>query len=134
MNCFIQDLSLNVHFYLDLFLHGCDIGGIRWVTTSYRVKNLHLSFGVSIKSTYLNGRKWLVQMGWKNFEKNRKFFGTVLKIWQKNTEQHFKKRDEVHFIVNLYSFSLPLFPQTNHPFHFSATPSRQNNFQISPIL
>ena len=27
----------------------------------------------------------LAEMDWKNFEKDRKAFGTVLKRWQKNT-------------------------------------------------
>ena len=60
------------------------IGGISSVTTSYRAENPNLLFGVSIKSTHmnLNGTEW---MNLKNFEKNRKFFGDVLKIWQRNT-------------------------------------------------
>ena len=28
-------------------------------------------------------------------------------------EQYFQKRDEVYFIINLYSFPLPSFPKTN---------------------
>ena len=32
----------------------------------------------------LNGTEWLVEINWKNFEKNRKSFGTVFNIWQKN--------------------------------------------------
>ena len=33
----------------------------------------------------LNGTERLVEMDWKNFEKDRKSFGTILKIWQKIT-------------------------------------------------
>ena len=33
----------------------------------------------------LNGTEWLVEKDWKNFEKNRKSFGTVFNILQKNT-------------------------------------------------
>ena len=33
----------------------------------------------------LNGTEWLVEKDWKNFERDQKVFGTVLKIWQKNT-------------------------------------------------
>ena len=44
--------------------------------------------------------------------------------------------DEVHLIVNLYSFSLPPFPKSNSSFpkvsHLS--PPRQNNLQNSPLL
>ena len=27
----------------------------------------------------------IVEMDWKNFENDQKFFGTILKMWQKNT-------------------------------------------------
>ena len=33
----------------------------------------------------LNGKEQLVERDWKNFEKDRKSFGTALKIWQRNT-------------------------------------------------
>ena len=33
----------------------------------------------------LNSTERLAEINWKNFEKDQKFFGTVLKIWQKNT-------------------------------------------------
>ena len=57
----------------------------------------------------LNGTEWLIEMDWKNFEEDLKSFGNVFKIWQKNTcgKAAFQKRDEFHFIVNLYSFPLP---------------------------
>ena len=42
--------------------------------------------------------------------------------------------DEVHFIVNLHCFPLPLVPQANHSFPKVShlPPPRQNNFQNSP--
>ena len=51
-------------------------------------------------------------------------------------EQHFKKRDEVLFLVNLYSFLLPLVPQANSSFPKVShlPPLRQDNFQNSPLL
>ena len=33
----------------------------------------------------MNGTERFGEMDWKNFEKDWKFFGTVLKVWQKNT-------------------------------------------------
>ena len=33
----------------------------------------------------LNGTERLVEMDWKNYEKDRSSFGTVLKIWHENT-------------------------------------------------
>ena len=82
MKCFVQDLSLSDHSYLDLFLHGVAI-----------VWNLPLSFAVTIKSIpefkwYKNLNdtfKWTGWNEWKNFWKDRKFFVTVLKSWQKST-------------------------------------------------
>ena len=45
------------------------------VTRSYWVKNMHLSFGVSIKSTHeLNGTERLVEIKWKIFEKDKESF------------------------------------------------------------
>ena len=83
----------------------------------------------------------VVQVSWKNFEKDGKSFGTVLKMWRRNTcgktgfleilqvaikqsaegtLEVFGKSlkmntflDEVHFIVNPYSFHLFLVPQAN---------------------
>ena len=53
MRCFVQDLSLNVHSYLNLFLNGSisslDNGS---VTTSYWVKNMHLSLVAYVKITH----------------------------------------------------------------------------------
>ena len=44
------------------------------------------SFSWCIKACMnLNGTEWLVEKDWKNFEKNRKSFGTVFNILQKNT-------------------------------------------------
>ena len=33
----------------------------------------------------LNGTEWLVEKDWKTFKKDKKNFGNVLKIWQRNT-------------------------------------------------
>ena len=32
----------------------------------------------------LNGTEWLAEIDWKNFEKDRKSFGAIFKLWQKN--------------------------------------------------
>ena len=102
MRCFIQDLSLNVHSHLDIFLQGSSSS----FNNHWRYQQCYhellgrksASFLWCINACMnLNGTQWLVEMDLKNFEKDRKFFGTVLKIWQKNNcgrtvflEQFFK--------------------------------------------
>ena len=87
VRCFIQDLSLNVHYYLDLFLHRrSSSSDNHWWYQQHShellAKNLHLSFDVSIKSTVPT--EFVAEIDWKNVENDRKSFGTVLKIRQKN--------------------------------------------------
>ena len=43
----------------------------------------------------------LIEIDWKSFAKDRKSFGTVLKIWQKDIwkEQHFQKRFSKRFLI-----------------------------------
>ena len=68
---------------MEIAHHLTTIGSISSVATSYWVKNLHLW---CIKACMkLNDTESLIEMEWKNFERERKSFGTVLKIWQKNT-------------------------------------------------
>ena len=54
-------------------------------------------------------------MDWKNFERIENYLVLFLKYGRKIPveEQNFQKRDEVHFMVNLYSFALFLVPQGN---------------------
>ena len=61
------------------------IDRISSITTSYWVENLRLLFLIS--KAYMNfaRTKWLVEIKWKNFKKDRKSFGTDFKIWQKST-------------------------------------------------
>ena len=90
---YFQDLSLNVHFYLDVFRH--------WRSSSfekhwwYRHAALPRAIGSKIYIFYLvykacmnlNGTEWLVEMDWKkrSSKKDRNFFWIVLKAWQKKT-------------------------------------------------
>ena len=90
MSCFIQDLSLNVHSYLDLLLYGSSTSFNNHWLYQQRYHNLLSqksgSFIWCIKAYMnLNGTEGLIQMDWKNVEKNRKSFGTVLKTCQKYT-------------------------------------------------
>ena len=84
-----QQLSLNVHSYLDLFLHGSSSSFDNHWRYQQRYHELlgwkSASFIWCIKWISLNGVEWHVEMGWKNFEKDRKSVGTVLEIWQKST-------------------------------------------------
>ena len=89
MKCFIQDLSLNVHSYLDFFPDGSSsLFDNQWLYQQrYHelVVRKSASFIWCIRACMnLNGTEWLVEMDWKNFEKDQKSFGTFLKIWQKN--------------------------------------------------
>ena len=66
MRCFIQDLSLNVHSYLDLFLHGCSssFDNKWWYQQYYHelLGQISASFIRSIKACRnLNGRWWLIK-------------------------------------------------------------------------
>ena len=59
MRCFIQNLSLSIHYYLDIFYMGVahhltTTVGISSIRTSYQIKNLHLSLDVSIKKALMN--------------------------------------------------------------------------------
>ena len=45
----------------------------------------------------LNGTEWLVEVDWKNFENDRKSFGTGLKTWQKNISLN---DTFIHFSIN----------------------------------
>ena len=105
------------------------IGGISSVTTSYRVENPNLLFGVSIKSTHmnLNGNFSNVFLHFKKMAKSsRNVLQTYSEIciflcdtvtsrssqWEVLLKVLIKSlkivSDKVHFIVNLSSF--PLFP------------------------
>ena len=65
---FIQDLSLNFYFFLDIYLHGCgsSVDNKRWyhISTSYWVENLQLSFCLSIKNTH--DFEWYTKILWPN--------------------------------------------------------------------
>ena len=106
-------LSSNVHSYIDLFLH--EISSSFEKQCPYQ-KPYHdllgqksVSFIWCIKAfKNLNGTKCFAEMDWKKFGKDQKPFATFLEIWQKipAEEQNFQKRDDLNFIVTLYSFCL----------------------------
>ena len=62
---FIQNLSLNFHSLLELYMHDNN----RWyrISTSYWVENLQLSFCWSVKSTH--EFKWYTKTLWPNWMK-----------------------------------------------------------------
>ena len=53
---FIQNLSLNFHSFLDIYMNGIgsSVDNNRWyrISTSYWVENLQLPFCLSVKSTH----------------------------------------------------------------------------------
>ena len=65
---FIQNLSLNFHSFLDLYMNGIgsSVDNNRWyrISTSYWVENLQLPFCLSIKSTH--EFKWYARTLWPN--------------------------------------------------------------------
>ena len=65
---FIQNLRLNFHYLLELYMHGSgsSVDNNRWyhISTSYWVENLQLSFCLSIKSTH--EFKWYTKTLWPN--------------------------------------------------------------------
>ena len=68
MATFIQNLSLDFHSFLDPYLNGSGslVDNNRWyrINLSYWVKNLHLSFCLSIKSAH--EFKWYTKTLWPN--------------------------------------------------------------------
>ena len=65
---FIQNLSLNLHCFLDIYLHGSGslVENNQWycISTSYWVENLQLSFCLSITRTH--EFEWYTNTLWTN--------------------------------------------------------------------
>ena len=76
---YFQDLSLNVHSYLNLSLHGSSsLFDNHWLYQRNNEIFTLKSASFLWCRLNLNGTEWLVEIDWKNFENDRKSFGTVL--------------------------------------------------------
>ena len=122
VRCLIQYLILNVHSYLDLFLYVSSSSFDNHWRYQQRYHEVlgrkSPSFIRCIKACVnLNGKEWLVEMNWQNFEKNGKSFGIVLKIWQKiYLWDSSIFRNVLKFILELICMVFPLprsFPEAN---------------------
>ena len=82
MRCFIEDLSLNVYSYIDLFLHGSRSYDNHWQCQQRYYELLgqkSASFIWCIKTCMsLNSTEWLVEMVWRNFGKDWEFLQAEL--------------------------------------------------------
>ena len=118
---YFQELSLNVHSYLNLSLHGSSsLFDNHWLYQRYNEIFTLKSASFPWCRLNLNGTEWLVEMDWKNFENDRRFFGTVLNTLRANATTKWSntlKQFVIPFAGGNYSFpqasfSRELFPPT----------------------